>query len=50
MYHPEYTIQKITMFLAIFGDFRAREPNLHSKIIDFDFLSVSLDFLHEITL
>ena len=38
------------VFLAIFGDFSGREPNLHSEISDFDFLSVSFDFLYEITL
>ena len=31
-------------FLAIFGHFWAREPNLHCKISDFGFLSVSFDF------
>ena len=37
-------------FLATFRHFSAREPNLHTKISDFDFLGVSFDFLHEITL
>ena len=37
-------------FLAIFRHYWAWEPNLHSKISDFDFFSVSFDFLHEITL
>ena len=32
-------------FLAIFGHFWARELNLHCKISDFEFLSVSVDFL-----
>ena len=27
-----------------------KEPKLYSEISDFDFLSVSFDFLHEITL
>ena len=35
---------------AIFGDFWGREPRLYSKISEFGFLSVSFDFLHEITL
>ena len=38
------------VFWGIFGDFWGREPNLCNKIRDFYFLSVSLDFLHEITL
>ena len=38
------------MILAIFGDFRGREPNSYCDISYFDFLSVSFDFLFEITL
>ena len=40
----KYWFQNESAASHIFGDFRAREPNLHSKIGDFDFLSVSLDF------
>ena len=53
--HLRYTtpIQKnwvncdsVIRFLAIVGHFWAREPNLHCKISDFDFFSVSFYFLH----
>ena len=38
-------------FVAIFGYFWGRGPNLYSKSSDFGFLSLSFDFfLHEITL
>ena len=40
----------IDFFLAIFGDFCGREPNLYSGTSDFDFLRVSFDLLYEITM
>ena len=33
-----------SFFSVIFGHFRDRAPNLHCKISDFGFLSVSFDF------